>query len=100
MTTFCVADGICVPYLVNEILRKAEQPLYEQNFGLGLMPNDLVLPTAELLSVPLRYLWPCRLLESVDSSFKHHSQQGGSQDQPGRHGQLCGHPGQNRGEKR
>lgn len=68
MTTFCVADGICVPYLVNEMLRETEQPLYEQNFGLGLMPNDLVLPTAELLSVPLRssYLRQWRLLESGD----------------------------------
>lgn len=69
MTTFCVADGICVQYLVNKMLREAEQPLYEQNFGLGLMPNDLVLLTAEQLSVPLRcgYLRPWRLLESADS---------------------------------
>lgn len=58
MTTFCVADGICVPYLVNEMLREAEQPLYEQNFGLGLMLNDLVLPTTEQLSVPLKQRLP------------------------------------------
>lgn len=58
-----------IPYLMNEILHDAEQPLYDQNFGLGLMPTDLVLPTTELLSVPLRcgYLRPWRLLESADS---------------------------------
>lgn len=58
MTDFCIADGICVPYLVNEMLREAEQPLYEQNFGLGLKT-----------SVPLRcgYLRPWRLIESADS---------------------------------
>lgn len=80
MTTFCVADGICVPYLVNEMLHEAEQPLYEQNFGLGLMPNDIVLPTAELLSVPLRcgYLRPWRLLESADSGVSNitHNKEG------------------------
>lgn len=80
MTTFCVADDICVQYLVNKMLREAEQPLYEQNFGLGLMPNDLVLLTAEQLLVPLRcgYLRPWRLLESADSGVSNitHNKEG------------------------
>lgn len=44
------------------------------------MPNDLVLPTAELLSVPLcsGYLQPWRLLESADSGVSNitHNKEG------------------------
>ncbi|KAI5695745.1 hypothetical protein M8J75_002867 [Diaphorina citri] len=55
-----------IPYLLNELEDLAYPNIYDQHFGLGYSPRDL-LPSARVLSVPLRsgYLRPWRhVLES------------------------------------
>lgn len=65
-----------VPYLMNEMIRDFEMPLYDQNFGLGLFPSDMIVPTSELLALPLRngYLRPWRLRDLADSGTSEISQ--------------------------
>lgn len=59
-----------VPYLLHDLLEDVRRPtLYDQHFGLGISPFDLVSPGA--LSVPLRsgYMRPWRHLATADSGI-------------------------------
>ncbi|KAK9502216.1 hypothetical protein O3M35_011025 [Rhynocoris fuscipes] len=63
-----------LPFLINELLDDYRRPslgdIYDQNFGLGLLTDELLQPTrSSLLSVPLRsgYVRPWRNLAAGDS---------------------------------
>lgn len=72
----CLFQMSLVPYLMNEMIRDFERPLYDQNFGLGLFPSDLIVPRSELLALPLHsgYLRPWRLQDLMDSGLSEISQ--------------------------
>nr|ABD98776.1 putative small heat shock protein [Graphocephala atropunctata] len=59
-----------VPYIVREMLRDMDRPtLYDQHFGLGLSPANLV--DHGLLTTPMLsgYLRPWRILNQADSGL-------------------------------
>lgn len=59
-----------VPYIVRELIRDMDRPtIYDQNFGLGLSPHDML--DHGIMSAPLMsgYLRPWRALNQVDSGL-------------------------------
>lgn len=63
-----------LPYLVNELVKDAYDPLtrlYDQNFGLGLLNDDLVRRPAYAAapSILTGYIRPHRHLHPEDSGF-------------------------------
>uniref|UniRef100_A0A023F777 Putative 21.4 kDa heat shock protein n=1 Tax=Triatoma infestans TaxID=30076 RepID=A0A023F777_TRIIF len=62
-----------LPALINELLDDYRRPffgnIYDQNFGMGLLNDEILRPRSTLLSVPLRcgYLRPWRTLDAGDS---------------------------------
>uniref|UniRef100_A0A0V0GDL2 Putative small heat shock protein n=1 Tax=Triatoma dimidiata TaxID=72491 RepID=A0A0V0GDL2_TRIDM len=64
-----------LPALINELLDDYRRPffgsIYDQNFGMGLLNDEILRPRSTLLSLPLRcgYLRPWRTLEAGDSGI-------------------------------
>ncbi|KAK9502212.1 hypothetical protein O3M35_011023 [Rhynocoris fuscipes] len=62
-----------LPYLINELLDDYRRPtlgdIYDQNFGMGLLNNEILMPRTTLMSAPLRcgYLRPWRNISADDS---------------------------------
>ncbi|XP_014290386.1 protein lethal(2)essential for life [Halyomorpha halys] len=57
--------------LIDEYSRPRREPLYDQNFGIGLLTDEILRPMNALMSMPLRcgYLRPWRNLAASDSGI-------------------------------
>lgn len=61
-----------IPFLseiIDEYSRPRREPLYDQNFGVGLLTDEILRPMNTLMPMPLRcgYLRPWRSLAAPDS---------------------------------